>query len=580
MEKLNFIIAAFILLALASFAESQVLFSAGSSGTDYGKDLAVDSQRNIIVAGYFTATVDFNPAAGVNNLTSVGNVDNFVAKYDANGNYVWAFSFGSLGVDIPHSVSVDSQNNIVVTGYFSGTTDFDPSPNVVNRTSAGSRDYYIAKYSASGAFLWVVAFGNTDDDQGLDVAIDASGNVYATGFFAGTVDVDAGSGTANLISVGNTDTLVAKYDQNGNYQWAFNLGSAAAEQGVGITTSDGGEVFVSGFFNQTIDFDPGAGVANRTSAGATDIYYAKYTTGGAFVWANAVGGTQADFAIPGGIFRDAGGNIHVNGNFRGTADFDPGANSATRASNGDADFFVGKYNANGDYIWALSVGGSLGDNAHRLTVDAGGNVYVTGWFGATADFDPSPNTQNLTAAGTDGALDIYFAKYDANGNYLWARGVGAAVSGAANWSLGTAIAPDGAGNYVLTGRFFGAADFDPSANNRILTSAGDADFFVAKYTPDGFLAVAAQSSAAISGRIATVNSFSTRLVTVTITNASGTITRTTRTNAKGLYRFIDLPTNETYTVTPSRAGLVFNPSAQTLSLFEDRMNVNFTSFRP
>ena len=475
-------------LAVGLEAPAQFPFRLGSTGTDYGKDLAVDAQGNIILAGYFTGTVDFDPGPNTTILTSAGNVDNFLAKYDSQGKLLWAFRYGSAGVDIPRSVSVDGAGFIYVAGYFSGTCDFNPAPGVNSLVSAGSRDVYVAKYDPAGAFVWVRGFGGTNDDQALDVTVDSAGNVIAAGFFSGTVDVDPGASVVNLSSLGATDGFVVKYDASGNLVWAFSLGSSGGHQNVAITPDPADNIYVSGFFYTTVNFNPLGAATNLTSAGAQDIFLAKYAPNGTNLWAIRAGGTQPDLAIPGGLWLDASNNIHVCGNFRGTADFDPGPASANRTSAGDSDVFVAKYSSSGAFVWAATFGGPNGDNAHRLCVDNAGGVYVTGWYGGTADFDPGAGVSNLTTTGTSGALEPYIAKFNSSGTLAWARGIGCTADGTTAWSLGTCIAPDGLGNFVATGRFFGTGTFGSLGTNTItLASAGDADVFIAKFDAAGNL---------------------------------------------------------------------------------------------
>jgi hypothetical protein len=170
------------------------------------------------------------------------------------------------------------------------------------------------------------------------------------------------------------------------------------------------------------------------------------------------------------------------------ADFDPGPATANRASAGDSDVFVAKYSAEGAYRWAASFGGPLGDNGHRLCVDSMGGVYVTGWYGGTADFNPGVGVSNLVTTGTNGALEPFVAKVSADGAFAWACGIGCTANGTNAWSLGTCIAPDGLGNFVATGRFFGLGTFGILGTNIVtLTSAGDADVFVAKFDANGSL---------------------------------------------------------------------------------------------
>ena len=140
-----------------------------------------------------------------------------------------------------------------------------------------------------------------------------------------------------------------------------------------------------------------------------------------FVWAKQMGG--GNFDVGSGVALDGSGNVYTTGFFRGTADFDPGAGvfDLTSTSAGFEDIFVSKLDSNGNFVWAKKMGGTGGDGAHSVAVDGSGNVYTTGFFSGTADFDPGPGTFNLTSAGFNA---IFVSKLDSNGNFVWAKQMG------------------------------------------------------------------------------------------------------------------------------------------------------------
>src|SRR5262249_36288313 len=159
--------------------------------------IAVDASGNVYTTGYFTGTADFDPDAGVFNLTAAGSFDIFVSKLSASGNFVWAKVMGGGSDDLGQSISVDASGNVCTTGYFTGTADFDPGAGVFNLTAAGYYDIFVSKLDASGNFAWAKAIGGTGGDEGYSIAIDSSGNVYTTGAFGGTVDFDPNAGVFN-----------------------------------------------------------------------------------------------------------------------------------------------------------------------------------------------------------------------------------------------------------------------------------------------------------------------------------------------------------------------------------------------
>jgi hypothetical protein len=488
-----------VVFALASASLSaQTAFRLGAEGTDYGKDITTDAAGNLYVTGYFQGTVDFDPGAGVTTRTAQGSsanpgaVDIFVAKYSPAGVLQFVFTIGGAGADMPHTIRVAPNGDIGLTGYFSGTVDFDPGPGTTTLNAGIGRNAFVARYSPTGDLRWAVSIGDPEpslDDEdlleeGMDLAFDATGNTYACGIFNGTVRLAPGA--PELTSSG-IDSYVASYDPEGRLRWGFALGGAGREQAHALKAGTDGMVYVGGFFGGTVDFDPSPNTAAATATGTSwDVFLAKYrASDGAFQWVRSFGGAGNDQIRPGALALGPDGDVWTGGDFTGTTDFDPGPGATTRTSAGLGDCFLSRYSAAGDFKSVITFGGTNLDFVHRLIVTPANEVYATGSFRATVDFDPGPATATVTATAFGGG-DAFLAKYDANGALRWVRTFGSPAQTAAALGLGAgiALAPNG---IVFTGRFAGPVDFDPSPLTRTLTGEGNADVMVVYYNADGLL---------------------------------------------------------------------------------------------
>jgi len=461
----------------------------GASASVEARALAVDDAGNVYLTGQFNGTADFDPGAGVSELISTGSTptsfptsDIFVAKLDSDGNFLYARALGGTGEDQGNSIVVGAAGNVSVTGFFSGTADFDPSAGTHNLTSAGGTDIFVAQLDATGALVHAVRMGGTSNDEGLGIAADSSGNVYTTGFFAGTADFDPDVGTSNLTSAGSTDIFVSQLDSGGNLIWARRIGGTSNDRGHGIALDGFGNVHTTGYFRNTADFDPGAGTFNLTSAGSNDVFVSKLSNAGDFIWARRLGGPSTAQDEGHSIAVDSSGHVYTTGYFRNTGDFDPGAGTFNLTSAGADEIFVSELDSAGNFVYAKRMGSAGNDAGYGIAVDAFGNVLTTGQFATTGDFDPGTGTFNLAGTGQD----VFVSRLDATGNFSFAVGFGAPSNFTGAEGYGFAVATDGAHVYVA-GFFSGAADFDPGTDVVPLTSGGSHDVFVAKYTTAGTL---------------------------------------------------------------------------------------------
>ena len=218
--------------------------------------------------------------------------------------WLWAKSIGgTLGnYSQAQSMALDDSGNVYTTGTFRGTIDFDPGPGVFNLTSIGGgyNDMFISKLDSSGNFVWVKQIaGSESSTEGYSIALDASGNIYTTGSFNGTVDFNPGVETFNLTSTGGrygwSEIFVSKLSSSGNFVWAKAMGGTEDAYGTAIAIDGSGNIYTIGNFSDTCDFDPGVGAYNLISKGYTDIFITKLDSSGNLFWAKTIGGTLYDF---------------------------------------------------------------------------------------------------------------------------------------------------------------------------------------------------------------------------------------------------------------------------------------------
>ena len=316
----------------------------GGEQSDVGWGTAADNEGNIIVAGDFMATVDFNPGRGVDNRTSNGGEDVFVTKLGPKGSYQWTRTFGGSLRDTAWGVATDADGNVIVTGEYRGTVDFDPTEGVDIHTSNGADDVFITKLGSDGSYHWTHTFGGTDiNDKGFDVVTDGAGNVYVTGGFVGIVDFDRRGRGDIRVGQGFSDIFVTKRAPDGGYQWTRTIGGTAIEAAFGIALNDLGSLVIAGNYSGTVDFDFGEGVDQHTSNGGRDVFVTTMTTDGGYVSTQTFGGSDGNDGAE-DVAIDPDGNIVACGLFASqNVDFDPTSGVDLHSSNGKFDFFITKH---------------------------------------------------------------------------------------------------------------------------------------------------------------------------------------------------------------------------------------------
>ena len=310
------------------------------------KPIAIDEFGNIYVSGFFSGTVDFDPGIGIANLTATAQ-DVFLLKLDNLGSFIWVKQFSTGGAQGPSSVGVDSVGGIYLAGSFNGTTDFDPNAGVNNISSSGLSDIFVTKLNLSGTFIWAKSIGGANTDVLTSIVIDKYENIYSTGYFKGISDFNPGSGVNNLSStIGSNDIFICKLDSSGNYKWAKSFSGVYDDYSYSLAVDINENVFTTGNYKGTVDFNPNAGVFNLSSLSSTnDIFVSKLDSAGNFVNALTFPGTgwESGFCIT----TDNYDNIFLTGDHvGGITDFDPGSGVYSVNAIQDAALFVLKLGNN------------------------------------------------------------------------------------------------------------------------------------------------------------------------------------------------------------------------------------------
>jgi hypothetical protein len=488
-----------------SMSEIKTLsFSLGADKYDGGKVIDTDGDNNIYAAGYFQGTINLDPNEGLLKLDSIGNseivsaVDIYLAKYTSEKKLIWGFSIGSVGKDMPAAIKTDKDDNIYLAGYFGGLADFNPDDNKENNLDAVSgRNAFLAKYDKDGNFLWAKKIGNpvkipfTDNDsrfaESRDIAIDADNNVYLSGVFTGSVNLDEPNAdtpennfTSNLSS---RDIFIAKYDSNGNYLKGASFGGSGRDEAMGIRIGSDNSVYLLGSFIGQINLDTMDPKNKKTlifSNGGRDSFLAKYDKDFKYVWNKRWGGVNDDEPAASGLEIDKSDNLYVVGNFAGSISM----GGKTLSSMGLSNILFGKYDKDGTAIFAKAFGSKFA-KANEIKLDSLGNIYIAGLFKTICDFNPAKEPKTLVSVSEGDASDAFLAKYGTDGTYLWARDLGGDASLSEQSQSAEGIAIDNQNNYpIVTGIFYDEINFH-STLSLDLESKGNSDAFVVKYNDNG-----------------------------------------------------------------------------------------------
>ncbi len=407
-----------------------------------------------------------------------------VSAFKTNAqNHDWSIQFGDIGIDYISSMALDSNGNILATGYFTNTVDFDPGPGIHNiSATANCQAMFVVKLDANGNLLWVnTAIGSSFLNYGYSVTNDPLGNVYVTGIFSGTADFDPGTGVFNLSSGAGGDIFVWKLDYDGNLIWVKSMGGAYDAKGVSIAVDDSSNVYTMGEFFNYVDFDPDTAVIYYMSSTYGKVFISKLDSSGNFVWAKQIAGNTGHAHT----VKYNNGFLLLTGTFGNTSDFDPGPGTYNMTAPGVVASFIVKFDTNASLIWAKKIQCNSNDICsvdivpYMMTYDNNDNIIIVGMFRGMFDFDPDTSVFSLTSSG---ALDIFLLKLDNNGGLVWAKSMGSADQDAA-----LSVTTDALNRIYVTGYYRDTIDIDPGPGTHTFIANTQDEVFQCIFDPAGNL---------------------------------------------------------------------------------------------
>ena len=392
----------------------------------------------------------------------------------------WAVNFAGDAVVLPQALDIDGSGNSYVVGKFEGTVDFDPGPGVHEISANGELDGFIAKYSEVGELLWAHIFAHPEENSQLEigsVAIDDQGNSYLVGRFNGEVIVNPGEEELIFESVTDGAYLI-KYSSDSNFEWAHEIDGDGVCAAVDILVDQNGDLAITGYFNSTVDFDPGPESVELTAGlfFQRDGFIMKMSDSGELLWVKQFGG-NADVE-PTASTIDPSGNILITGRYEDfPGDFDPGEGEFILD---EGEMFVSKLDSLGNFIWAKGFGYG---SSHSLEIDDEGNAYIQGIFTATSDFDPGPDEFNMTSFDD---LEIFISKLNSDGNFEWAKEFNVYTDEFySSWC--ESIQLNSSGSVISAGAFRSTIDLDPGEDTLNVTPSFDHDGYLNVLDSEGNL---------------------------------------------------------------------------------------------
>jgi uncharacterized delta-60 repeat protein len=320
----------------------------GGAGHDICSGITTLTDNSTVVIGTFAGTATFGqgePNQTV--LSSAGECDSFIARYNPNGTLAWVKCAGEPNFDVSWAITTLSDNSTVVIGSFYGTATFGSGePNKTIITSAGGMDIFIARYNPNGTLAWAKSAGGSESDACWAITSLSDNSIVVTGLFNGFAIFGSSElNQTSLTSTGCDDIFIARYNPDGLLEWVKSAGGSGIDNSLAITTLSDNSTTVTGQFKGLATF--GQGELNETvltSDGWLDIFIARYNPNGSLAWVKRAGGPSSypDCGI--GITTLSDNSTVVIGDFRESATFGSGESNETfLTDDGGGDIFIARF---------------------------------------------------------------------------------------------------------------------------------------------------------------------------------------------------------------------------------------------
>lgn len=375
----------------------------------------------------------------------------------------------------PGNIYADEEGNVYTTGYFNGTIDFDPGPGVNNLVAKSQTDgIFVQKVDIYGNLVWAKSLDGSINGTGFSIAVDNYANVYVAGYFRGIVDFDPGSDTFNLSSTAPSfnDIFILKLDPEGNLVWAKQLKDVYSSMpDASLSLDVDGNVYIAGFFSGSLDFDPGDDTYPVSSGAAFSGFILKLDSGGNFNWVNTFNTISSITDIV-----TYGNQVYLTGFFSGTISFDQDLTTYNYISKGKTDTFVLNLSTSGNFVWFRQIGGIGNDYGRSIALDKNENIFLTGEFEETSDFNIGSTSTTLTSYGK---IDIFLQKFDNTGNLTWIKQIGGEL-----YDSPEVICITSTGYLYLGGQITGSTIFNIGSSPTTISALGTV-MFILQIDPDG-----------------------------------------------------------------------------------------------
>ncbi|MDP1728215.1 MAG: SBBP repeat-containing protein [Bacteroidota bacterium] len=449
----------------------------GGNNDDRANGVAINSLGEPVITG-FTSSASGLATSGAYQSTYGGNIDVFVAKFNASGACLWATYFGGPDLENGIDISVDLNDNILITGYTLSATGI-ATMGAHQTTFGGGTTYgdaFIVKFNAAGTRLWGTYYGGDNDDYGNGIVCDKNGNIFLTGYTTSDYPVQsiATSGAFQTILSGGPDAIIAKFNASGVRQWGTYYGNVYPDYGCKIAIDSMENLAVSGI--TYCDSGMVTTAAFKTQYGGNgDAFLLKISQAGSRLWCTYFGGSGYDYGID--IAFDRSGNIFMTGSTNSDSGIAySGGNQLIKSALGDA--YLVKFNAAGSVLWSTYYGSKNEDGTFALTTDRENNILITGFTNSDSGMVTGLVHQNVFG----GTHDAFLAKYNSAGNKLWSG-----YFGSGNADEGTGIACDSTGNIFVCGLTSSTDHIASPGAYHTIYGGGAYDAFLAAFTKNGGL---------------------------------------------------------------------------------------------
>jgi hypothetical protein len=398
-------------------ADGALVFAIQMESESYFSHLyiAVSEDGFIYVAGGFYEEVDFDPSENSQILSSNGFSDIFVLKLNQEGQLLWVNSYGSSDIETAHSLALDADGNVFITGYFRAAIDFNPGPDSYILSPIGGRNTYVLKLNTNGEFLWVAGLlGGIS--QGFSIALDNLGNSYTVGDFINIVDFNPGKEEFTLQGSGGFAAFIVKLDSMGNFVWAKDFQGSIHNEPVSVDVNADGEILIGGFVSPGTDLDPGEEELYYEHTANLNLFLIKLSENGDLVWSTPIYNqyTSRIYAVSFG----PDGAMYAVGYFNGDLDFNPGMSGGLLSTPpNQGGYFIAAFYPNGDFMLANHLGVGSGNRAtNDIAIGPDSEILITGYFTQSLNFSSIIGGTTINSVGSSDIF-IYSFKHSPTSVY-------------------------------------------------------------------------------------------------------------------------------------------------------------------